>query len=116
MPFPPRPLSQPELTKRYFELQREFDDHRVMVMLKIRDLEECIDDLTKGMRYRDEQTSQVEISAHPKDGSYRATLRAIPAWAIVVIIALACATVAVTCSSAPQPQTELEGFLRTRLR
>jgi len=115
--LPPRTLSIPELGKRHLELQREFDDYKVMVMLKLRDLEEQVADLTEGMRHRDRMSSEVEISAHPRTGSYRASLRAIPAWAIVVIIAIAGATIAATCSrSGPRASSELEGFLRDRLR
>lgn len=115
--LPPRPLSIPELVKRHFELQQEFDDHRVAVMLALRDLEEKVADLTQGMKYRDEQTSEVVISAHPGRGDYRATLRAVPAWAVVVIIAIAGATVAYACSSPHQPETGLlESYLRDRLK
>lgn len=115
--LPPRTLSIPELAKRHFELQREFDEYKVMVMLKLNDLEEQVADLTEGMRNRDRMSSEVEISAHPRTGSYRASLRAIPAWAIVVIIAIAGATIAATCSRpAPTPHSEIEGFLRGRLR
>lgn len=113
--LPPRAISIPELAKRHFELQRECDDRHVMLMLKLRDIEEQLADLTEGMRNRDRMSSEVEISAHPRTGSYRASLRAIPAWAIVVIIAIAGATIAATCSKA-QPQSELEGFLKGRLR
>jgi len=115
--LPPRTLSIPELVKRHLELQREFDDYKVMVMLKLRDLEEQVADLTEGMRNRDRMSSEVEISAHPRTGSYRASLRAIPAWAIVVIIAIAGATVAATCSSSPpRVPSPLTGFLQERLK
>lgn len=116
--LPPRLISLPELKGRHDELQREFDDHRVMVMLKVRDLEEQIQQLVDG-----ERPSQVNVSIDPKRGHYRATLQSIPAWAIVVIVIAVCATVAYACSrpdNAPHsshgPATILESHLGDQMR
>lgn len=112
-PLPPRPLSIPELTKRHFELQREFDDHVVKVTLKFRDLEEKIDELLS------ERTSQVQVSIDPKQGHYRARLSDIPAWAIVVIVVAVCLTVVATCAQQPQKTSSgtsaVESFISSRL-
>lgn len=114
MALPPRPLNLPELRDRYFELQREFDDHRVAVMLKLRDLEEDIQELKDG-----ERPSQVQVSFSPKEGRYRAHLQAVPAWAVVAIVFCVCLTVAYACSQQPQKASSgpsaLESFLSSRV-
>jgi hypothetical protein len=113
-PLPPRQLSLPELTKRYFELQREFDEHRVMVMLLVRELQEDIQELKE-----EERTSQVEVSFRPKEGRYRGKLQSIPAWAIVVIVVAVCCTVVATCAEQPQKGSSgvstLESLISSRL-
>lgn len=114
MPLPPRPLSLPELEKRFFELQKEHDEHRIAVMFALRDLEEKVQEILDG-----ERTSQVEVSFRPKEGRYRAHLQSIPAWAIVVIVVAVCCTVVATCAQQPQKASSgasgVESFISSRL-